>query len=171
MTILLLNLSKLPYTMEGKQYAIIHVHVPNSLLNVTMCKDIQLVIRYINSHLNYIPVEPSNVPVKSLNVGNEEIFFEVKVLREYTTTVAMKEDIQRDMDHLYVSLDQYTDEDILQQITTALNLVEVNIIEVLTGYKMNQQTKHYLHKNPSLNFKHCKIPSTKITKSTNKNIS
>ena len=79
MTILLLfNLSKLPYTMKGMQYTIIHVHVPNSLLNVTMCKDIQLVIKYINSYLNYIPVEPSNVPVKSLNVGNEEIFCEVK---------------------------------------------------------------------------------------------
>ena len=131
MTILLLfNLSKLPYTMKGMQYTIIHVHVPNSLLNVIMCKDIQLVIKYINSHLNYIPVEPSNVPVKSLNVGNEEISCEVKVLREYTTTVAMKEDIQRDMDHLYVLLDQCTDEDILQQIRSAFNLAEVNIIEV-----------------------------------------
>ena len=111
-------------------YTIIHVHVPNSLLNVTMCRDIPLVIKYINSHLNYIPVEPSYVPVKSLNIGNEEIFCEVKVLREYTTTVAMKEDIQRDMDHLYVLLEQCTDEDILQQIRAALNLVEVNIIEV-----------------------------------------
>ena len=36
--------------------------------------------------------------MKSLNVGNEEIFHEVKVIGEYTTTVAMKEDtyIERD---------------------------------------------------------------------------
>ena len=54
--------------------------------------------------------------MKLLNVGNEEIFSEVKVLGEYTTTPAIKEDIQRDMDHLYTLLDQCTDEDILQQI-------------------------------------------------------
>ena len=94
-----------------------------------MCH-VHLVIKYINSHLNHIPVEPLNVPIKSLNVWNKEIFHKVKVLGEYTTTVAMKEDIQRDMNHLYTLLDQYTDEDILQQIrkniTAALNLVEVN---------------------------------------------
>ena len=94
-----------------------------------MCH-IHLVIKYINSHLNHIPVEPLNVPIKSLNVWNKEIFHKVKVLGEYTTTVAMKEDIQRDMNHLYTLLDHYTDEDILQQIrkniTAALNLVEVN---------------------------------------------
>ena len=42
--------------------------------------------------------------MKSLNVGNEEIFHEVKALGDYNTTSAMKEDIQRDMDHLYVLL-------------------------------------------------------------------
>ena len=42
--------------------------------------------------------------MKSLNVGNEEIFHDVKVLGD--TTAAMKEDIQRDMDHLYFLLDQ-----------------------------------------------------------------
>ena len=36
-------------------------------------------------HLNHIPVEPLNVSMKSLNVWNEEIFREVKVLGEYTT--------------------------------------------------------------------------------------
>ena len=78
-----------------------------------MFKYIHLVIKY---HLSHIPAEPSNVTIKSLNVWNEEIFHEVKVLGEYTTTAAMKEEIQRDMDYLYVLLDQCTDEDILQQI-------------------------------------------------------
>ena len=81
-----------------------------------MCKHVHLVVKYINSHLNHIPIEQSNVPMKSLILGNEEIFCEVKVLGEYATTVAMKEDIQRDMNHLYTLLDQCTDEDILQQI-------------------------------------------------------
>ena len=62
---------------------------PDSLLNVTMCKHIHLVIRYINSNFNRITAEPSNVPMKSLNVGNKEIFHEVKVLGEYTTTADM----------------------------------------------------------------------------------
>ena len=82
--------------------------------------------------------------MKSLNVGNEEIFHEVKALGDYTTTSAMKEDIQRDMDHLYALLDQCTDKDILQHIRmnirAALNLVEVNIKEAsldLTGYQIN----------------------------------
>ena len=43
----------------------------------------------------------------------------------------MKDDIQRDMDHLYAMLDQCTDEYILPQvrknISTALNVIEVNI--------------------------------------------
>ena len=68
--------------------------------------------------------------MKSLNVGNVEIFYEVKVIGEYTTTAAMKEDIQRDIDHLYVLLDQCMDEDILEQrrknIQGVLDLVEVN---------------------------------------------
>ena len=68
--------------------------------------------------------------MKSLSVWNEEIFHKVKVLGEYTTTVAMKEDIQKDMDHLYALLDHCTDEDILQQtrknIITRLNFVKVN---------------------------------------------
>ena len=99
--------------------------------------------------------------MKSLNVWNEEIFHDVKVLGEYTTTAAMKEDIQRDMDHLYALLDQRTHEDILQQlrknIRTVLNLAEVNIIEAssrsLRVYPMNQQTKHYFHKTTLLNVK------------------
>ena len=70
---------------------------PDSLLNVTMCKHIHLVIKYINSHLNHILVERSNVPMKSLSVGNDH---EENILGEYTTTAAMKEDIHRDMDHL-----------------------------------------------------------------------
>ena len=78
-----------------------------------MCKHVHLVIKYINSHLNHIPVEPSNAPMKSLNIGNEEIFDEVKALGEYTTTAAMKVDIQREMEHLYGLLDRCTDEDIL----------------------------------------------------------
>ena len=68
--------------------------------------------------------------MKPLNVWNEEIFCKVKVLGVYTTTAAIKEDMQRDMDHLYVLLDQCTREDILQQIRkdirAVLNLVEVN---------------------------------------------
>ena len=47
-----------------------------------------------------------------------------------TPTASMKEDIQRDMDHLYVLLDHCAHEDILQQIRknirATLNLVEVN---------------------------------------------
>ena len=75
--------------------------------------------------MNHIPVEPLNVPIKSLNVWNGEIFHEVKVLGEYTTTaVIWKKTLQRDIDHLC------TDEDILQQIRknirAVLNLVEVN---------------------------------------------
>ena len=35
----------------------------------------------------------------------------------------MKEDIQRDMDHLYTLLDQCTDEDILQQIRKNIRAV------------------------------------------------
>ena len=76
--------------------------------------------------------------MKSLNVGNEELFHDVKVLGDTLPTAAMKENIQRDMDHLYFLLDQCADEDILQQIRknirTALNLVEVNIIEVLCRF-------------------------------------
>ena len=91
-----------------------------------MFKHVHLVIKYINSHLNHIPVEPSNIPMKSLNVGNEEIFHEVKVLGEYASTADMKEDVHRDMAYLYTLLDQCTDEDILQQIRknirAALNL-------------------------------------------------
>ena len=52
--------------------------------------------------MNYFPVEPSNVPVKSLNVGNEEVFCELKVLGKYTIATAIKEDIQWDMNHLYI---------------------------------------------------------------------
>ena len=86
------------------------------IYQLSQCKHIHLVIKHLK------------VPMKSLNVWNEEIFCEV--LGEHTTTAAMKEDIQRDMDHLYVLLDQCTDENILQQIRknkrAALNLVEVN---------------------------------------------
>ena len=68
--------------------------------------------------------------MKSVSVWNEEIFHKVKVLGDYTTTVAMKEDIQRDMDHLYTLLEQCTHEDILQQtrknIITRLNFINVN---------------------------------------------
>ena len=53
---------------------------PDSLFNVTKSKHIHLVIKYINSNLNHIPVEALNVPMKSLNVWNEEIFCKVKVL-------------------------------------------------------------------------------------------
>ena len=73
--------------------------------------------------------------MKSLNVWNEEIFHKVKVLGEYTTSVSMKEDIQRDKDHLYTLLDHCTHEDILQQIRknirAELNLVEVNIRNII----------------------------------------
>ena len=51
----------------------------NPLLIVTMCKHIHLVIKYINSLLNHIPIEPSNVPMKSLNVRNEKMIHEVKI--------------------------------------------------------------------------------------------
>ena len=61
---------------------------------VTMCNRIHLVIKYINSHLNDIPVKPLNVPMKSLCVGNNDIFHEVKVLTEYTTTDPRKENIR-----------------------------------------------------------------------------
>ena len=119
--------------------------------------------------MNYFPVEPSNVPLKSLNVGNEEVFCRIKVLGEYTISTAIKEDIQRDMNHLYVLLDQCTDEHILQQIRAALNLVEVNIIEVSSRFNrlsnetankvLSPQKKHYsqlkniikLHQQKSLN--------------------
>ena len=57
-----------------------------------MCKHIHLVIKYINSLLNHIPNEPSNVPMKSLNVGNEEMIHKVKALGEYTTTTDVKEE-------------------------------------------------------------------------------
>ena len=73
-------------------------------------------INKVSPESNYISVKPPNVPMKSLNVGNEEILHEVKVIGEYTITAAMKEDIHRDMAHLYVLLDQCMDEDILQQI-------------------------------------------------------
>ena len=99
--------------------------------------------------------------MKSLNVWNEEIFHEVKVLAEYTTTAVMKEDIQTDMDHLYVLLDHCTDEDILQQIRknirAALNLVEVNIIEISSRFNrisnkpvdkaLSPQKKFFVNKN------------------------
>ena len=147
---------------------------PNSLLSVTMCKDIHLVIKYINSHMNYIPGEPSNVPVKSLNVGNE-VFCEVKLLGEYTIATAIKQDIQRDMDHLYVLLDQCTDEYILQQIRAALNLVDANIIEVSSRFNRlsNKSANKVLSSQKQLfsTQKHRKTPSTKITKSTKKNMS
>ena len=63
---------------------------PDSLFNVTRCKHIHLVSKYINSHLNHTPVELLNVPMRSLSVWNKKIFREVKVLGKYTTTVAMK---------------------------------------------------------------------------------
>ena len=88
----------------------INVH----FLTLSQCKHIHLVIKHTNSLLNHIPVEPSKVPMKSLNVWNEEISREV--LGEHMTTAAMKEDIQRDMNHLYALLDQCIHEDILQQI-------------------------------------------------------
>ena len=149
-------------------YMSIHVHVP-TLLNVTMCKHIHLVIKYINSHLNHIPVEPSNVSMKSLYVGNKEIFHEVKVLGEYTKAAVMNEDIQRDMDHLYALLDQCTHEDILQHvrknIKAVLNLVEVNIIE--TSSRFDRLSNEPVNKALSLikqffsTRKHRKTPSTK----------
>ena len=153
---------------------------PNSLLNVTMCKHIHLVIRYINSHLNHIPVEPSIVPIKSLKVKNEQIFCEVNILGKYTTTAAMKEDIQRDMDHLYTLLDQCTDEDILQQIRknirAALNLVEVNIVEASSRFNRLSNEPANKALSPQKPFlstqKHCKTPSQKsLNQPTNKNMS
>ena len=146
---------------------------PNSLLTVTMFKHVHLVIKYINSHLNHIPVEPSNVPMKSLNVGNEEIFHEVKVLGEYASTADMKEDVHRDMAYLYTLLDQCTDEDILQQIRknirVALNLVEVNITGASSRFnRLSNEPPNNHHKTILLNLKHYKISSTKITKQTNK---
>ena len=150
------------------------MHV-QTLLNVTMCKHIYLVIRYINSPLNQIPVESSNVSMKSLNVGNKKIFHEVKVLVKYTITAAMK-DIQRDMDHLYTLFDQCTDEDILQHvkknIRAALNLVEVYIIEALSRFNrlLNKPANKAL--SPQKPFfstqTHHKTPSTKIAKPTDK---
>ena len=91
------NLSTLPHTLQGIQclYTRVCMYMSRLFFNVTMCIHIHIVIRCISSHLNHIPVEPLNVPMKSLNVWNEEIF--CKVLGEYTTTVAMKEDIQRDI--------------------------------------------------------------------------
>ena len=141
-----------------------------------MCKHIHLVIRYINSHLNHIPVEPSNVFMKSLYVGNKEIFHEVKALGEYTTNAGMK-DTQIDMDHLlYALLDQCTDEDILQHvkknIRAALNLVEINIIE--SSSRFNRLSNKPANKalSPQKPFfttrKHHKTPSTKIAKPTDR---
>ena len=40
--------------------------------------------------------------MKSLNVGNKEIFHVVNVLGEYTTTAAMKEDIERYGSSIYL---------------------------------------------------------------------
>ena len=79
----------------------------------------------------------------------------------------MKEDIQTDMHHLCALLDHCTDEDILQQIRknirAALNLVEVNIIEISSRFNRisNKPADKALspQKNSSL---------TKITKLTNK---
>ena len=98
------------------------------------------------------------------------------MLNEYTTTVVKKEEIQKDMDHLYALLDQYTNEDILQHvrkdIRAALNLVEVNIIEVSS--KFNRLSNEPANKalSPQKPFfstrKHRKTPSTKIAKPTNK---
>ena len=134
-----------------------------------MCKHIHLLIKYINSHLNHIPVEPSNVPMKSLYVGNKEIFHEVKVLGEYTKAAVMNEDIQRDMDHLYTLLDQCTHEDILQHvrknIKAVLNLIEVNIIE--TSSRFNRLSNEPANKALSLikpffsTRKHRKTPQNK----------
>ena len=114
--------------------------------------------------------------MKSLSVWNEEIFHKVKVLGDYTTTVAMKEDIQRDMDHLYTLLDQCTHGDILQHvkknIRAALILVEVNIIEASSRF--NRLSNEPANKAISLlkpffsTLKHCKTPSTKIAKPTDK---
>ena len=113
--------------------------------------------------------------MKSLNVGNKEIFHEVKVLGEYSTTAAMKEDIERDMDHLYALLDQCTDEDILQHvkknIRAALNLVEVNIIEASSRFNRLSNEPANKALSPQKPFfstlKHCKTP-TKIVKPTDK---
>ena len=59
------NLSKLLHTLQGMQ-SLYTCTCPDSPFNVTMCKHIDLVIKYINSHLNRIPVEPSNVPMKGM---------------------------------------------------------------------------------------------------------
>ena len=88
----------------------------------------------------------------------------------------MKEDIQRDMDHLYSLLDQCTDEDILQQIRknirAMLNLVEVNIIEASSRFNRlsnEPANKALSSQKPFFSTqKHCKTPSTKIAKPTNK---
>ena len=68
----------------------------------------------------------------------------------------MKEDIQRDMDHLYALLDQCTDEDILQQIRknirVALNLVEVNITGASSRFNRlsNEPPNNALHHKTTL---------------------
>ena len=68
-----------------------------------------------------------------------------------------------------------TDEHIMQQIRAALNLVEVNIIEASSRFsRLSNETANKVL-SPQKPFfstqKHCKTPSTKITKSTNKNMS
>ena len=45
----------------------------DSLLIITVCKHIHLVIEDINSLLNRIPVESSNVFMKSVHIWNKEI--------------------------------------------------------------------------------------------------
>ena len=106
--------------------------------------------------------------MKSIKVGNEEIL---------TTTAAMKEDIQRDIVHLYALLDQCTDEDLLQQIRksirAALNIAEVNIIEASSRFSMLSNEPANKALSPQKSFfsprKHCKIPSTKtLNQPTNK---
>ena len=47
-----------------KEYNICIHDMSQLSFNVTMSKHIHLVIKYINSHLNHIPVEPLNVPMK-----------------------------------------------------------------------------------------------------------
>ena len=97
-------------------YISIHEQVPTLLLNVTTYKHIHLVIKYINSHQPW-PESYSSRTIKCPYEVSQcwewgNILWS-KSLRENTTTAAMKEDIQRDMDHLYVLLDQCTYEDIL----------------------------------------------------------
>ena len=76
--------------------------------------------------------------MKYLNVWNEEIFPEV--------LVALKKDIQRDMDHLYVLLDNYTHKDILQYKSSIKSLKAIRELSLdSTSYQMNQPAKHYLH--------------------------